>query len=122
MGAVMNNNNNHPDCPRCDGVGFYLHRAGHGYYRDGSFGHNDWRDCDCSILDKRENLPLYSEPHTYHVTNEGRWGVKIYNKLGDEIDNSDDLFFVSDLAASKWAWSKGAKQKFQSSQGATNEQ
>lgn len=39
--------NHHPDCPLCKGDGFYLHREGHGYYRDGSFGHNQWRDCDC---------------------------------------------------------------------------
>jgi hypothetical protein len=54
--------NHHPDCPRCKGEGFYLHREGHGYYHDGSFGHNDWRDCNCDPYMKTENLPKAADP------------------------------------------------------------
>ena len=59
----MPNPENHPNCPRCKGEGFYLRRAGQGYYRDGSFGHNDWQDCSCSFIDKPENLPKAVDPH-----------------------------------------------------------
>ena len=56
----MPNPEHHPDCPRCKGEGFYLYLEGYGYYYDGSFGHNQWRDCDCSFIDKPERLP---KPH-----------------------------------------------------------
>lgn len=58
----MANPRHHPDCPRCKGQGFYLRRTGRGYYRDGSFGHNDWRDCTCRAHDKPEDLPEAVEP------------------------------------------------------------
>ena len=58
----MPNPKNNPDCPRCKGEGFYLHHAGQGYYRDGSFGHNDWQDCNCSFIDKPEQLPKAVDP------------------------------------------------------------
>lgn len=53
----MPNPNHHSKCPRCKGEGFYLSSHGHGYYRDGSFGHNQWRDCTCDPYMKEENLP-----------------------------------------------------------------
>lgn len=49
--------NHHPECPRCKGEGFYLLREGHGFYRDGSFGHNQWRDCTCDPYTPVERLP-----------------------------------------------------------------
>lgn len=52
----------HPDCPRCKGEGFYLRREGHGYYRDGSFGHNDWQDCDCDPWMAADRLPKAVDP------------------------------------------------------------
>lgn len=55
--------NHHPDCPRCKGEGFYLNREGRGYYRDGSFGHNDWRDCTCDPWMKPERLPQAVDPY-----------------------------------------------------------
>jgi hypothetical protein len=55
----------HPKCPRCKGEGFYLNREGHGYYRDGSFGHNDWRDCTCSPYDEEASLPAPVDPHRF---------------------------------------------------------
>lgn len=58
----MSKSYNHPDCPRCKGQGFYLRRHGHGYYRDGSFGHNDWADCDCHREDDVKYLPKAVEP------------------------------------------------------------
>ena len=36
------------DCARCKGEGFYLHREEQ-FYADGSYGGNDWRDCDCPL-------------------------------------------------------------------------
>lgn len=53
----MPNINNHLKCPRCKGEGFYLAKHGHGFYRDGSFGHNIWNDCNCHPYMKIENLP-----------------------------------------------------------------
>lgn len=35
-----------PNCKRCMGQGFYLHREER-FYNDGSYRGNDWRDCDC---------------------------------------------------------------------------
>jgi ribosomal protein S27AE len=52
----------HPECPRCKGEGFYLAHHGRGYYRDGSFGHNQWRDCDCDASDDLEDLPAAVVP------------------------------------------------------------
>ena len=54
--------NHHPDCPRCKGEGFYLFKEGHGYYRDGSFGHNVWRDCTCDPWVSKERLPTPVNP------------------------------------------------------------
>ena len=54
--------NHHPECPRCKGEGFYLRREGHGYYSDGSFGHNDWQDCDCYPDMPKERLPKAVDP------------------------------------------------------------
>lgn len=47
----------HPKCPRCKGQGFYLRSEGRGYYRDGSFGHNQWADCTCSPYTPEDKLP-----------------------------------------------------------------
>lgn len=58
----MSNPLHHPDCPRCKGEGFYLRRIGRGYYSDGSFGHNDWRDCTCAAWDPVDLLPTAVEP------------------------------------------------------------
>lgn len=58
----MANSEHHPQCPRCKGEGFYLRRHGHGYYRDGSFGHNDWQDCTCHPEDNVKYLPAAIEP------------------------------------------------------------
>ena len=58
----MANPHHHPDCPRCKGEGFYLRRHGHGYYRDGSFGHNQWEDCTCDPYMEPERLPKPFEP------------------------------------------------------------
>jgi len=52
----------HPKCPRCKGEGFYLAHHGRGYYRDGSFGHNDWQDCDCHPRMDESRLPAAIEP------------------------------------------------------------
>ena len=52
----------HPDCPRCKGQGFYLRREGRGFYRDGSFGHNDWQDCDCYPDMPVDRLPKAVDP------------------------------------------------------------
>ena len=61
-GVVMGNPRNHPKCPRCKGEGFYLRRHGRGYYSDGSFGHNDWQDCDCDPWMKESELPAAVVP------------------------------------------------------------
>jgi hypothetical protein len=58
----MPNPRHHPDCPRCKGEGFYLRREGQGFYRDGSFGHNDWQDCDCYPEMSIERLPAAVDP------------------------------------------------------------
>lgn len=55
-------NAGHPDCPRCQGTGSYLAHYGRGYYRDGSFGHNRWKDCTCYPDDDIEDLPQPVEP------------------------------------------------------------
>ncbi|MBO9437303.1 hypothetical protein J7354_01385 [Sulfitobacter sp. R18_2] len=55
----------HPDCPRCKGQGFYLAYAGRGYYPDGSFGHNQWKDCWCDPWQKPETLPAAVNPGGY---------------------------------------------------------
>lgn len=52
----------HPQCPRCKGEGFYLRSSGRGYYRDGSFGHNQWEDCTCAYYDPIDRLPGIFEP------------------------------------------------------------
>lgn len=52
----MPDSRHHPDCPRCKGKGFFLRREGHGFYRDGSFGHNDWDDCDCDPFMTQKQL------------------------------------------------------------------
>jgi hypothetical protein len=62
QGQGVVNPRNHPDCPRCKGEGFYLRREGHGFYRDGSFGHNDWQDCNCYPEMKPEQLPKAVDP------------------------------------------------------------
>ncbi len=46
----------HGDCPRCKGAGFYLAHEGRGYFRDGSFEHNEWSDCDHSPDDNEGEL------------------------------------------------------------------
>ena len=46
------NPEHNPNCPKCRGQGFYLAYAGRGYYSDGSFGHNQWKDCNCTFLDE----------------------------------------------------------------------
>ena len=48
-------------CPDCNGKGFYLKHEGRGFYADGSFGHNQWADCDpCSGTgDARERLDYH---------------------------------------------------------------
>lgn len=53
---------NHPNCPRCKGEGFYLRRHGHGFYHDGSFGHNDWQDCDCYPDMDEKDMPAAVVP------------------------------------------------------------
>jgi len=53
----MTHPSHHPDCPRCKGEGFYLRSIGRDYYPDGSFGHNQWRDCDCTPWTKPDELP-----------------------------------------------------------------
>lgn len=58
----MGHPRHHPDCPRCKGEGFYLASHGRGYYRDGSFGHNQWRDCNCDPWMKPERLPKAHQP------------------------------------------------------------
>lgn len=58
----MPNPQHHPQCPRCKGEGFYLAHHGRGYYSDGSFGHNQWRDCDCDPWMPVERLPKRVEP------------------------------------------------------------
>lgn len=58
----MPNPLHHPECPRCKGEGFYLRRHGRGYYRDGSFDHNDWQDCTCHRDDDVKYLPAAVEP------------------------------------------------------------
>lgn len=58
----MPNPRHHPECPRCKGEGFYLRRHGRGYYRDGSFGHNDWQDCTCDPYTPVDRLPAAVEP------------------------------------------------------------
>lgn len=58
----MTNPQHHPACPRCKGEGFYLRSEGRGYYRDGSFGHNQWADCICRYYDDAERLPAPIEP------------------------------------------------------------
>jgi len=59
---MSNPAHHHPECPRCEGVGFYLAHAGHGYYRDGSFGHNQWEDCDCYPSMPVADLPAPVNP------------------------------------------------------------
>jgi hypothetical protein len=98
------------DCPKCHGAGFFLKSEGKGYYRDGSFGHNEWEDCNCCYelaLPKREsNAPVY-----YQATNNPRWQGSIHNVQGEKIEDSGGLFFVSELAVFKWAKSKGALKR-----------
>lgn len=50
-------------CKDCNGAGFYLKHEGQGYYRDGSFGHNEWEDCrPCGGTgDARERLDFKPE-------------------------------------------------------------
>jgi len=59
------------NCPHCKGAGFYLKHEGRGYYRDGSFGHNQWEDCDkCGGSgDIRETLN-YRYPVNGNTTND----------------------------------------------------
>lgn len=52
----------HPKCPRCKGQGFYLRHHGQGYYRDGSFGHNQWEDCTCDPYMDEADLPAAVKP------------------------------------------------------------
>ncbi len=58
----MPNPLHHPDCPRCKGEGFYLRHSGRGFYRDGSFGHNQWEDCTCAAWDQPDALPAAVVP------------------------------------------------------------
>jgi hypothetical protein len=58
----VSNPRHHPDCPRCKGEGFYLRHSGRGFYRDGSFGHNQWEDCTCAAHDEIAYLPKAIEP------------------------------------------------------------
>ena len=48
-------------CPDCNGQGIYLKREGRGFYADGSFGHNQWEDCNpcCGTGDARERLDYH---------------------------------------------------------------
>lgn len=58
----MPNLRHHPKCPRCNGEGFYLRRAGEGYMRDGSFDHNQWEDCRCYPDMPEDKLPRSLDP------------------------------------------------------------
>lgn len=76
------NPNHHPNCPRCNGDGFYLAHEGQGYMRDGSFSHNRWEDCRCTSYwhpePPKEPPPvvkLIEHPH-----HKGRWFYVITNR------------------------------------------
>lgn len=50
-------------------------------------------------------------PYSYNATFDERWRGTLHNIQGDEIENSGDEFFVSDLAVFKWAKSKGVTRR-----------
>lgn len=62
----MPNPNYHPECPRCHGEGFYLAYEGQGYMRDGSFEHNQWKDCTCDPYMDTDDLPRSLYPPHYN--------------------------------------------------------
>ena len=81
---------------------------------EGTFAHGTYPQ---SIVDDMASnvIAALSKPYFYETTNfTGRWRVTIFDGMKNKLEVSSE-FFVSDIAAFRWASERGATHRIKTS-------